>query len=80
MALARSIRRRCKRLDDLAHAELDRERPDTKRLDDLSRSSRASAAELESLLKAHPGLMALVEDNSAPDAAAAAANIDRLLG
>ena len=37
-------------------------------------------AQMATLLKAHPGLMALVEDNSAPDAAAAAANIDRLLG
>ena len=79
VALARSIRRRCKRLDELAHQELDGERPNTKRLDELARASRASAAELQTLLDAHPGLMALVDSGDSSGGDEAAARIGALL-
>ena len=80
VALARSIRRRCKRLDELAHQELDGERPNTKRLDELARASRASAAELQTLLDAHPGLMALVETDSSMAGSEAAEQVEAFLG
>ena len=85
MALVRKLRKRLADIATIVDSELagaikNTRSPNSKLIDELTRSAAATAGEMERVLKAHPGLMALVEDTAPPDADAAAANIDRLLG
>lgn len=80
VAHVRSLQARLEKLDAAAQRELDSERPDAKAVDAYTRSASATAAEMERVLSAHPGLMAIVDADANTDGAQAAEQIEGFLG
>lgn len=78
--LVRRLRGHMATIERKLDTELREEATDWRAVREATQAGRDISAQMKTLLDAHPGLMALVEDTAPPDADAAAANIDRLLG
>lgn len=83
VALVRELRALLISFKDERRSELEKRSnggsPDSRRLAELSQAARSTAAEIDSLLRAHPGLMAIVESDNTTDSGAAADQIEGFL-